>query len=137
MGKKIEIWILLLIVWLGLVFTIVFGWSVRSELIGSKRTGLFGEIAYKISSFPSKAYGLYVYISTDADQPLILKNWWPEISGFSKYGNINQNVYNDKGYLLLSAFPDKEQQSTVKLIRISDQHIIHEWIPNIDQIEEI
>ena len=137
MGKKIELWIVLLIVWFGLVFTIVFGWSIKSELIGSKRAGIFGEIAYKISSFPSKVFGLYVHIDTKAYQPLILKNRWLEINGFSKYGKINQNVYNDKGYLLLSAFSDKKQQSTVKLIRISDQHIIHEWIPSIDQIEEL
>jgi len=137
MGKKIELWILLLVIWLGIVFTIVFGWSLKSELIGWKRAGILGRIAYNVSNIPTLAHDLLRYKKTPEYLPLIKNNNWPEINGFSKYGEINQNVYNDKGYLLLSAYSGQKKQSTVKLIRISDQRIIYEWVPDIDEISKI
>ena len=137
MGKKIELWVLLLIVWCGLIFTIVFSWSLKSELIGWKRAGILGRIAYNISNIPTLAHDLLNYKKTPRYLPLIIKNNWPEINEFSKYGKINQNVYNDPGYLLLSAYSGEKKQSTIKLIRISDQHTIHEWVPDIDEIRKI
>ena len=137
MGKKVELWILLLVIWFGLIFTIVFSWSLKSELIGWKRAGILGRIAYNTSNIPTLIYDIFQYKKTPEYHPLILKNIWPEINGFSKYGKISPNVYNDMGYLLLSAYSESKKQSTVKLIRINDQHIIHEWVPDIDAIRKI
>lgn len=136
MGKKIELWVLLLVIWFGIVFTIVFSWSLKSELVGWKRAGMLGRIAYHTSNIPTLTRDLLFYKKSPESKPLIKENKWPEINGFSKNGQISKNVLDDKGYLLLSAYSGEQEQSTVKLIRIHDQKIIHEWIPNIDDIKE-
>ena len=112
MGKKVELWILLLVVWFGIVFSIVFSWSLKSELIGWKQAGILGRIAYHTSNIPTLARDLLNYTTPEVQLPLITKNNWPEINEFSKYGKINENVYNDKGYLLLSAYSEQKKQSS-------------------------
>jgi len=63
--------------------------------------------------------------------PLLLANRFPEFDGFKKNGKMQAGAVSDEGYLLLSSFDHKKGQSTVKLIRIHDDQIVHEWIPDI------
>ncbi len=137
MGKKIELWVLLLVIWFGIVFIIVFTWSLKSELVGWKRAGVLGRIAYHTSNLPTLTRDLLFYKKSPKSTPLIIEDRWPEINGFSKNGIINNAVRNDKGYLLFSAYSGEKKQSTVKLIRIQDQKTIFEWVPNIDEIKKI
>ncbi|NQU84411.1 MAG: hypothetical protein HQ541_01500, partial [Mariniphaga sp.] len=135
MNKKIDLWVLLLIVWLGLVFTIVFSWSVRSQLVGSHRAGFFGELAEKVAALPANAYSLFK--ERTSDPPLIIKNRWPEIDHFKKNGVLYSGVLKDDGYLLLPAYNNGKGQSTVQLIRIKDQKLLHEWTPDLSEIKRV
>ena len=49
---------------------------------------------------------------------------------------MQPGAVNDDGYLLLSAYDDKKGQSTVKLMRISDARVLHEWVPDIRQLKK-
>jgi hypothetical protein len=53
MNRPIPLWFFLFCILLLGLFTIVFGWSVKSTLSGSNRSGVFGKTAVEISSFPN------------------------------------------------------------------------------------
>ena len=52
MFKKIEIWILYLVLLLGIPFAIGFGFLVRQELLGVKKYGLASKSALFLSEIP-------------------------------------------------------------------------------------
>ncbi len=53
LDRKVSLRVFLFCLLVGLLFTVMFGWSVRSTLSGSNLSGRFGEAAVVISSFPS------------------------------------------------------------------------------------
>ncbi|MEL6267174.1 MAG: arylsulfotransferase family protein [Pseudomonadota bacterium] len=52
MERNVPVWAVALIVLCLLLFTMVFGWAVRSTIGGSDRSGLFGRVAVEIAEFP-------------------------------------------------------------------------------------
>ncbi|MEM6943894.1 MAG: arylsulfotransferase family protein, partial [Pseudomonadota bacterium] len=53
MERSVPIWLVLLILIMGALFTVVFGAAVKSTATGGDRTGMFGRVAFEIASFPS------------------------------------------------------------------------------------
>jgi len=53
MERRIPLWVLLLCLLLAALFMVAFGWAVRSTTAGSDRSGLFGEAAVAVASFPT------------------------------------------------------------------------------------
>lgn len=80
-----------------------------------------------LASFPS----LVKKSLTEIKRPsqLINPDLYPDISGLKTERN-----YIDSNYILLATYDKRENQSVVKLIRLSDQKIIHQWKPNYDEI---
>jgi hypothetical protein len=136
MEKKIQIpvWVLVLIIFLGINGTVLFGWAVRHVFEGGDKLGKLGPVVVTIASFPSLLKKAFVEVK--GCFPLIIDNRFPEIDGFKKNGVLQQGAVEDDGYLLLSAYDNSKEQSTVKLIRISDQQVLHEWVPNIQELAE-
>ena len=89
MFKKIEIWILYLIVLLGILFTIGFGFLVRQELVGSVKVGGIGKFALTVAEIPRTAGKIFLNDNR-------MKDRFPELKGFT--GEPNK----DESYLLLS-----------------------------------
>jgi hypothetical protein len=77
-----------------------------------------------------------VFFEAKARSPLLIDNRFPEIDGFKKNGVVQPGAITDNGYLLLSAYDNINKQSTVKLIRINDQHVVFKWAPNILELEK-
>ena len=65
MSKSVPLWVFLLSLLLGALFTMVFGWSVKSTLSGSDMSGSFGKTAVKIASFPTMLK--FVFAETKVD----------------------------------------------------------------------
>ena len=63
--SSIPVWLFLLCALLGALFTMVFGWSVKSTLAGSDRSGWFGDAAVAIASFPSLAKTVFTDVRVD------------------------------------------------------------------------
>jgi len=55
MDRKVPLWFFLLCMLFALLAMVAFGWTVRSSLSGSKRTGSWGKVAVEIAHFPSTA----------------------------------------------------------------------------------
>ncbi|MEO0997302.1 MAG: hypothetical protein AAFX58_07265, partial [Pseudomonadota bacterium] len=51
--KKIEMWVLLLVVVLGFAALILFGATVRHVAVGGKKAGALGDAAFAVASIPS------------------------------------------------------------------------------------
>jgi hypothetical protein len=129
MGKKIPLWVLLLVVFLGVNFTVLFGWAVYHTYEGGEKLGKLGPVILVIAKFPSLVKE--VFFEAPGRSSLLIDNRFPEIDGFKKNGVPQAGAISDSGYLLLSAYDNSKKQSTVKLIRISDQQVVQEWVPNI------
>jgi hypothetical protein len=138
MDKKIPVWVLVLVVFLGLNFTVLFGGLVyHVEVNGiNQRLGKLGPVVKVIGVFPLLVKKTFVELWKEKKTPLLIDNRFPEIDGFKKNGVLQEGAVEDDGYLFLSVFDNSKEQSTVKLIRISDQQILHEWVPNIQELAE-
>jgi len=128
MNKKIPLWLVLLLLWFSLIITLTFGWAVWR--IKSSRQGVntkTDSIIVTIASFPSLVKESFAQLKRPST--LIAPDFYPNISGLKTEKN-----YIDSNYILLSAYDKKANQSVAKLIRLSDQKVIHQWTPDYDRI---
>lgn len=135
--KKIELWLVLLILVLGFVGTIVFGALVRNVAKGEHRFGKIGEIAFAIASVP-------------ADLKAIARDWnshGMEVFDSSRFGGRRGWTFGDAdpksrpdGYVLLSRYDgDAERQvielvdlrkgKTVQRLEIHAENLLQGWKP--------
>ena len=132
MNKKVPLWFVLLIVWVFSMITLLFGWSVGNILEGGQTIrGNSRTIILSIAKFPTLVSAGIRQIF--AEMPVIIKDRYPEISGLK----LNDKNFRDSSYLLLSAYDKDAGHSAFKLIRLSDKKIIHNWVPDIQEIMKI
>ena len=132
MERKLPVWLFLLVILLGLAASVLFGWSVRHVLNGGTRLGAIGEISVTVAAFPSLVREAFTQVATDT--PLVIDNRFPTLDGFRKDGVLTPGALEDRGFLLLSAYDGGKGQSTVQLIRIRDQQVLHEWAPDAHEL---
>ena len=128
MNRKIPLWLVLLLLWFAFIIALTFGWEVwRIRNSRHRMNTKFDEFIISLASFPS----LLKQSLTEIKRPskLISPDMYPGISGLKTEKN-----YIDSNYVLLATYDRKENQSVVKLIRLSDQKIMHRWQPDYDQI---
>ena len=65
MNKAVPVWVLLLCLLLGALFTMVFGWSVKSTLAGNDSSSYFGKAAVMIASFPTMVKTVFTDVKVD------------------------------------------------------------------------
>jgi len=82
MNRNIPIWVLLMCLLLRALFTMVFGWSVKSTLAGSDRSGGFGEVAVMVASFPTLAKSVFIDVTADTDESIRTPRSSADLSGF-------------------------------------------------------
>lgn len=129
MGKNIPLWVLVLVVFLGINFTVIFG-GVAHYVAAGGNLGKLGLVVIKTTQLPLLAK--QAFDETFGRSPLLIDNRFPEINGFKKNGLVQDGATTDDGYLLLSAYDANKGYSTARLIRVSDGQVLHEWAPNID-----
>jgi len=116
---------------MGACIAVSFGAAVRHVILGGPSLrGAFGETLLTVAEFPSLAKQALTEIWHDGYQ--VIGDRFPDLDGFRKSSNIQAGASEDKGYLLLSSYDKAKGQSTVQMIRIADQQILHEWLPDID-----
>jgi len=67
MQKLLPVWLFLLCLLLGGLFTMVFAWSVKDTLGGGHRFGRLGEAAVAVASFPQMVKSSFTEIEADPD----------------------------------------------------------------------
>lgn len=126
MFKKIEVWILYLVIVLFLGFTLGFGILVRQELVGTVKAGWLSRTALSLSEIPMKVKkGLTELHSVPPDPR------FEDQSGF--FGS----THSDEVYLLLSRHDGDLQQGVIELVDLRNFSTVHAWNPDIDSINEL
>ena len=114
MFKKIEIWILYLVIVVFIVFTIFFGVLVRQELVGTKKLGLISKYALIISEIPVNLKNIYNQIIDDG-YAMLADSRQSAKPNFKRFKN------NDRTELLiLSRFDGDLNIASVEIINLND-----------------
>tara|TARA_B100000242_G_scaffold273168_1_gene226609 strand:- start:158 stop:1507 length:1350 start_codon:yes stop_codon:yes gene_type:complete len=124
MFKKIEIWILYLVVFLGIPFTIAFGVLVRQELVGSTKLGWISKTALFLVEIPLN------YKKAFINDNVIKKDRFPLLDGFNGNTNLNES------YLLLSRYDGDLKEGTVELVDLMNFKVLHTWNPDINKFNK-
>jgi hypothetical protein len=129
MNKKIPVWLALLFLWFSCLITLLFGWAVwHIETSGSIFKEKTSNAILFVASFPSVLKEYFEDIAHP--NPVIRPDFYPNIAGLKTEKN-----YIDSNYMLISVYDKKLDQSVVKLLRLSDQKTVYQWVPNFDQIK--
>ncbi len=123
MFKKIEIWILYLVILVSILFAIGFGILVRQELVGSIKAGWASKTALFLSEIP-------VYLKTFGSD-LTLADRFPSLNGFNGIPNSQES------YLLLSRYDGNLKEGVVELIDLTNFKILHTWNPDINTFNNL
>ena len=124
MFKKIEIWILYLVLLLGIPITISFGFLVRHEMLGGKRFGSIPKVAVFLSKIPSEVKDLLISNQKVQDR-------FPSLDGF------RGTPSSQESYLLLSKYEEDSKESIVELIDLMNFKVLHTWNPNLNQFNKL
>ena len=106
MFKKIEIWILYLVILLGIVSAVGFGVLVRQELVGSIKAGWVSKTALTLAEIPVNLKRVSRGLSGD----LSVEDRFPTLDGF------NGNPNSEESYLLLSRYDGDLEEGVVELV---------------------
>ena len=125
MFKKIEIWILYLIILLSILFAISFGVLVRQELVGGIKLGWVSKGALTLSETP---YKLKKFLEGG---DLVVTDRFPNLEGFSGAPNTMES------YLLNSRYDGDLQEGVIELIDLKSFKVLHTWNPDINAFNKI
>tara|TARA_Y100001958_G_C21235659_1_gene562004 strand:- start:1533 stop:2900 length:1368 start_codon:yes stop_codon:yes gene_type:complete len=139
MFKRVEIWILYLIILISIFITISFGVLVRQGLEGTTKAGNFSiefltKPAVYIARIPENFFSAFI-------QNIMVVNdrWKPNRDFYSQMGfkfyNLNQSK-SENYYLLLSKYDGNTNNGIVELIDLKEFKTLHKWDPNIKEMNE-
>jgi len=114
--KKIEVWVLLLVIIFFIFLTILFGSLV-----------LRSETAKKVADIPEKLKKIF-----SGELDIGVQNRFGDKSGLIFHNKKFQ--YEENFHLLLARYDGDQKKSLVELINLKSGKIIHTWKPNINFI---
>ena len=126
MFKKIEIWILYLVVLLGIPVTIGFGSVVRHEIIGGTKLGRISETALFFAEIPANIKK--IFFNKNANEVL---DRFPLLDSFNGTPNASES------YLLLSRYDGDLKEGIVELVDLTNFKILHTWNPDINSFNKL
>tara|TARA_B100000212_G_C27359201_1_gene527386 strand:+ start:265 stop:1728 length:1464 start_codon:yes stop_codon:yes gene_type:complete len=132
MFKKIEIWILYLVLLFGIPTTIFFGVLVRQETEGITKKGkvdisFLTKPAASIARIPEKLLLKLVMQNDNRLDGILRENrYFYTQNGFNGTPNLNES------YLLLSRYDGEFNEGIVELVDLLNFEVIHTWNPDID-----
>ena len=121
MFKKIEIWILYLVLLLGIPISIGFASVVRYEMLGGTKLGRISKIALFLAKIPTNIEKIIVPPNR------IVEDRFPGLYGFNGTPNSQES------YALISKYDGDLKEGVVELIDLKNFHVLHTWNPDIDQ----
>ena len=122
MFKKIEIWILFLVILLGIPITISFGVLVRQELKGGIKLGRISKAALFLVEIPMNLKKIIL-----ANEPRVIGERFPLLDNFNGIPNSSES------YLLLSRYDGDLGEGIVELVDLMNFKVLHIWNPDIDK----
>ena len=125
MFKKIEIWVLYLVILFSILFAVGFGVLVRQELVGSIKAGWISKTALTLAEIPVNIRELL------QGGALVVEDRFPNLDGFDGTPNT------EEAYLLLSRYDGDLQEGVVELVDLTNFEVLHTWNPDIDAFNNL
>jgi hypothetical protein len=116
MFKKIEIWVLYLIILLSIVFALGFRVLVRQELVGRVKARWISESALMLAE-------LRMNIKKMLLSELMVEDKFPNLDGFDGTPN------SAGSYVLLSKYDGEFKEGIVGLVDLTNFEVLHTWNP--------
>ena len=126
MFKKIEIWILYLVLLIGFLFTISFGTLVRQELVGNMKLGIVSKGALFLAEIPVTIRMIFKDSELKSAE-----------SRFENFKGFEGAPSEKEMYLLLSKFDGDIKEGIVELVDLTNFDRIHVWNPNFDEMNKL
>ena len=125
--KRIEVWIVLVLFVLGLLFLVLFGAAVRNETKGFNKFGAFGDAALAVAEIPVTAQDLIF-------PPLGLVAFGGQRFQGQQGWEVSGDTSDLTGYLLLSRFDGTAQRHVVELVDLTTLETRHQWWPSSEEL---
>ena len=129
MFKKIELWLVLLLLLLFLVGTIMFGAVLRSHYIGSNKFVKLQKIAVFISEIPSFTKNFIIGLDTNKPPPQPKNSHLPK---FKKFKEFSRNAL-----LILPRYDGDLERSLVEVIDLKDFKVLHTYKHDIFSMNKL
>ncbi len=126
MFKKIEAWVLYLVIVFSLLFTIGFAGLVHQEIMGTRKLGKVSKFAVYISKLPVQ----FLKIVLNKNEFMVVDRF-PELEGFSG------EPHEEKIFLLLSSYNLDLKQSIVELVDLRNFTTLHTWNPKFNDYNKL
>ena len=130
MFKKIEIWILYLVLVFVFISYIIFGAMVRREALGGGSyiplITPISKVALFIAEIPANIKNIS---KDDISRPNITTE-----QRFNKKKGFIGNPLSREAYLLLARYDGNKKESVVELVDLKNFRVVHDWNANIDSI---
>jgi len=126
--RKIEVWVLCLVVILGLAGAIAFATLVAYTLRGGTKAGALGEAAVAVASIPD----YLARLGRETEFFRAPEGTHPGKAGFDF--SYPPGARPGAGYLLLSRYDGDDGRAYVELVDLDAQELLHRWAPDIDAI---
>ena len=123
--RKVELWIVGLIIVGGLLLLVAFGNVVVHTVKGGERAGVIGEAAVAVSDIPE-----FLRRMNRNSYLMVPEHVHLGKSGFTF--NYAPGTRPDAGYLLLSRYDGDDERSYVELVDLNQQAVLHRWAPDIN-----
>ena len=123
MFKKVEIWVLFLVILLSILLVFGFGVLVRQELVGSVKAGWISKTALSIADIPANLRSM--------------QNGLKEENRFTDSGGFLGKPNEQESYILLSRFNGDIKEGVVELVDLTSFEVLHSWNPDIDQFNSL
>src|SRR5262249_902127 len=129
MFKKVELWVVLLIVMFGTIAALLFGWAAQSQATGDMLSGRPGLYALKIAKIPNRAM----------EWILGRKKLVPQLVNFNEFDTLKPYTGDNASapFILVSAYSDTYNVATAYLYDLKSNEKVYEWIPPVDAINKL
>ena len=127
--KKIELWVLILIFLIFIVFTILFGAILRDHYLGNKKLPNVQKIATFLAEIPSNIFKYKLLVKGDTP-PVLFKH--KNKKRFERFIDSNSNKL-----LILPRYDGNINRSVVEIIDIDTFEILHTYKHNINKLNQL
>ncbi len=126
MFKKLEVWLvlLILIIFITITFCGMYSLGVLTvyNIKGGRKFKTVSNFGKQIFEYPVIIYEQIIHNPMQVKQPIGYG------TGFEKFKDIDQ-----VNYLLLSRYSDQDKQSIIELVNIKTFEILYQWVPDTDE----
>jgi hypothetical protein len=129
--SRVELWVLLVLVFVGCLLAIGFGAAVLDAERGKERLGFVSRAALAAAEIPQTAYRMLT-----PDTALLVSDSHLYKSKPSGWSFPSGSLTAPDGYILLSRYDGSERRNKLELVSLPGMHTVHSWTLDAAQLQK-